>query len=246
MKLFLTSNIGGSYKENDIRIPCTLNEANHFLDLLRECCPQNASCLILCSDPENEDMNDSIRSVFEEAFRISKLPVMKTDLCDRRNENDLVNRFYDYDLLLFAGGHVPTQNQFFHKINLAELLIHYKGIMIGISAGTMNCADLVYAQPELDGEAVDPNYQRYLEGLYLTTINVLPHYQDIKDMTVDGLRVLEDISLPDSIIRPFYALVDGAYILVDGGTSTLYGEAYYLKDGTVTKICDTNECVLIS
>jgi hypothetical protein len=36
MKLFLTSSIGGSYIENGKRIPCALNNANHFLDHLKQ------------------------------------------------------------------------------------------------------------------------------------------------------------------------------------------------------------------
>ncbi|MDH8676860.1 Type 1 glutamine amidotransferase-like domain-containing protein [Fusibacter bizertensis] len=117
---------------------------------------------------------------------------------------------------------------------------NYNGIVIGISAGTMNCAEVVYAQPELDGEAIDPNYQRYLEGLNLTQISVLPHFQELKELLLDGLRVVEDISLPDSKIRPFYALVDGAFILVEDNKSVLYGEGYLINDGDITMICETD------
>jgi CRISPR-associated endonuclease/helicase Cas3 len=110
----------------------------------------------------------------------------------------------------------------------------------------MNCADVVYAQPELDGEAIDSKYQRYLDGLHLTKINVLPHFQDLKDLSVDGLRVLEDISLPDSKIRPFYTLVDGAFIFVDDNKAILYGEAYWVKGGNITKVCETDKSIQIS
>lgn len=119
---------------------------------------------------------------------------------------------------------------------------NYNGIVIGISAGTMNCAEVVYAQPELDGEAIDPNYQRYLEGLNLTQISVLPHFQELKELSLDGLRVVEDISVPDSKIRPFYALVDGAFILVEDNKSVLYGEGYLISDGDITMICETDKC----
>lgn len=243
MKLFLTSSIGGSYKENGIRIPCALDGSNHFLEHLKKCLSENSKCLILSSDPENEEMNDSFRNVFTEAFKISNLSLSKIDVCDRRNENNLADILYDYDIVLLAGGHVPTQNQFFSRINLKELLRSYEGIIIGISAGTMNCADVVYAQPELDDEAIDLQYQRYLEGLNLTRINVLPHFQEMKNMTVDGLRILEDTSLPDSKKRPFYALVDGSYIFVDDNKSTLYGEGYWVHNGTITKICDNDKSI---
>ena len=246
MKLFLTSSIGGSYQENGIRIPCALDGENNCLNLLREYCPINSKCLLISSDPDNVEMNNSFKAVFTDAFRISNFPLSKMDVCDRRNESRLADMIYDYDVLLLAGGHVPTQNKFFNRIHLKELMKSYKGIIIGISAGTMNCADVVYAQPELDGEAIDPKYQRYLYGLHLTKINILPHFQDVKDLSVDGLRVLEDISLPDSKIRPFYALVDGAFIFVDDNRSVLYGEAYWVKDGNVTKVCETDKSIQIS
>ena len=246
MKLFLTSSIGGSYKENGIRIPCSLDGENNFLNLLREYWPRNSKCLLLSSDPDNLEMNNSFRSVFTEAFRISNLILSKMDVCDIRDESRLADIIYDYDVLLLAGGHVPTQNKFFKRIHLKELMKSYKGIIIGISAGTMNCADVVYAQPELDGEAIDPRYQRYLDGLHLTKINILPHFQEVKDLSVDGLRVLEDISLQDSKIRPFYALVDGAFIFVDDNRAVLYGEAYLVKEGNITKVCETDKSIQIS
>lgn len=186
-------------------------------------------------------MNDSFRFIFDEAFKISNLPLSKIDICDSRNESKLPDTIYDYNIIFLTGGHVPTQNEFFNRIHLKELLRSYDGIVIGISAGTINCADVVYAQPELDGEAIDPSYKRYFDGLDLTTISVFPHFQDAKDLTLDRLRVIEDISLEDSKIRPFYALVDGSYIFIDDNKSTLYGEAYYFNNGAFTKVCDKDK-----
>ena len=245
MKLFLTSHIGGSYKENGTRIPCALDDSNNFLQLLKEQWKYNSKCLILSSDPDDDVRNDSFEAVYKEAFKISNLSLSKLDVCDRRNESNLADMIHDYDVLILAGGHVPTQNNFFNRIHLKELLQSYRGIIIGISAGTMNCADVVYAQPELENEAVDPKYERYLEGLNLTKMSILPHFQDVKDTCLDGLRILEDISLPDSKIRPFYALIDGAFILVDENKSVLYGEAYYFKDEKFTKVCDTDKSIEI-
>lgn len=245
MKLFLTSSIRDNYEDNGIRIPCTLDESNNFLKNLRKYWPTNPKCLIISSDPENEEINDCFKEIFEQAFKMSNFELDKIDICDRRNEDKLSNMIYDYNILLFSGGHVPTQNEFFKRIHLKELMKDYEGIAIGISAGTMNCADVVYAQPELDGEAINPKYKRYLEGLNLTKINILPHFQYLKDLTLDGLRILEDISLKDSKSRPFYALVDGAYVLVDENKSTLYGEAYLIKNGIITQVCENDKSIEI-
>ncbi|SEW46296.1 Type 1 glutamine amidotransferase-like domain-containing protein [[Clostridium] fimetarium] len=245
MKLFLTSSIGGSYKENGRRIPCALMNENHFLDHIKKYWTNNSKCLLVSAEPDNQELSNSLKIVFTEAFKLSNLSLSEMDVCDRRNDNEIADSIYDYDVIMLTGGHVPTQNQFLSRMGLKELLKSYKGIIIGISAGSMNCADVVYAQPELDGEAVNLTYEKYLEGLDLTKINILPHFQEIKEQTLDGLRILEDISLPDSKSRPFYALVDGSYIFVENNNSTLYGEAYWIHEGALTKICERDKNIVL-
>ena len=245
MKLFLTSSIGGSYKENGRRIPCALMNENHFLDHIKKYWTNNSKCLLISSEPDNETLSNSLKTVFTEAFKLSNLSLSEMDVCDRRNDNEIADSIYDYDVIMLTGGHVPTQNRFLNRIHFKELLKSYKGIIIGISAGSMNCADVVYAQPELDGEAVNLTYEKYLDGLDLTKINILPHFQEIKEQTLDGLRILEDISLPDSKSRPFYALVDGSYIFIENNNSTLYGEAYWIHEGVLTKICERDKNIVL-
>lgn len=83
---------------------------------------------------------------------MSGLSIAQMDLCDQRHEG-LLGALSGYDVLILPGGHVPTQNNFFNRISLKERMKAFRGIVIGISAGTMNCADTVYAQPELPGES---------------------------------------------------------------------------------------------
>ena len=92
-------------------------------------------------------------------------------------------------MVILGGGHVPTEKAFFDEIGLRDALLKgddrnangWDGIVMGISAGSMNCADIVYAQPEMPGEAADPSYQKFIQGLGLTDVNVLPHYQAVKN-----------------------------------------------------------------
>ncbi len=243
MKVFLTSSPGGSYKDSvGVRIPCEMDGSNGFITNLKRCWPDEADCLVIAADPDNAVVNDSLRSIFPESFWMSGLPLHNLEVCDRRNEEDIGKLIDDSNVIILAGGHVPTQNRFFHRIRLKEALSGYRGIVIGISAGSMNCAEVVYAQPEEEGEAVDPQYERYLDGLGLTPICILPHYQYLKGLTLDGKRVFEDICIPDSRVRPFYALPDASYVHIDrDGVTTLYGEAYLLKGGLEKKVCERNQ-----
>ena len=146
---------------------------------------------------------------------------------------------------MLAGGHVPTQNLFFKKLDLKRRLENFDGLVISWSAGSMNCAETVYALPELVGEGVDAGYQRFLPGLGITRHRIIPHFQDVRTDMVDGLRVIEDMAFPDSMGREFIALNDGSFIIHDNGVETLYGEAYRIKDGHMTQICRQGEAVRI-
>lgn len=244
MTVFLTSHIGGFIKKDGQRIPASLITDNNLVNNLKNRWPEGAKVLFIAANPNNIEKSESYRNAFSYAFPFHNMPIETFTICDCRNEN-IVEQLADYNVIILSGGHVPTQNIFFQRISLKEKLDSYKGIVIGISAGTMNCAENVYAHPELEGEAVDPKYQRFIPGLGLTKRMILPHYQMIKNDTLDGLRVFEDIAYPDSIGREFYALNDGSYILSENGIETLYGEAYRIKDGQISKICGNEESVML-
>lgn len=164
---------------------------------------------------------------------------------DGRNQEQAAQFTDKAQFIILAGGHVPTQNRFFQQISLKRLLHSFDGVLVGISAGSMNCAEVVYAQPELEGEAIDPNYTRFLPGLGLTRTMLLPHYQIIKDEVLDGLRIMEDITYPDSCGKKFYALVDGSYLFIDNGMEKICGEAYRIADGTLSQISTLENSVVL-
>ena len=200
--------------------------------------------LIISADADSLEINDSIRNIFAASFPMSGLYAQQMIICDRRNE-EVVGRISEYDVVILAGGHVPTQNAFFKRIDLKERIKDFDGILIGISAGTMNSAETVYAQPELEGESIDEKYQRFLSGLGITTLMILPHYQDIKDDMLDGKRLFEEITFADSYGREFFALVDGSYFMIENGKTTLFGEAYLIKDGRIERICEKDKKINI-
>jgi peptidase E len=159
------------------------------------------------------------------------------DICDSRNGEDIALALNNYDFVILGGGHVPTENAFFRRVGLADSFRGFKGIVMGISAGTMNCARNVYAQPELPGEAADPYYERFIPGLGLTEYNILPHYNAVKNDVIDGLRLIEDIAFVDSKGRTFYALTDGSYLYQTEDHAEIRGEAYMIRDGSIEQIC---------
>ena len=244
MNIILTSSLGGSVKINGRWVPSTILTNNGLLDKLKELWVEDSKVMIICASPNDYERNDSVCACLKEAFPMSGLSISYIETCDDRNEQ-LIEQLSEMDVILLAGGHVPTQNIFMKKIGLKERLIDFNGLLIAWSAGSMNCASNVYAAPELEGEAIDTSFVRWIPGLGLTETNIFPHYQSLKDDYLDGLRVMEDITYADSYTHEILAMNDGSYITIENGTEILYGEAYRIKDGNLDMICKNGEAFVL-
>ena len=231
MIAFLTSS---PFRE-DVDRP-TFSDANGFLDRIRAALPPDPRCLFVCADPDAHGFTCRIGADIFMAFAHAGIHFSAYQVLDNTNADRAGELVKNADLIVLAGGHVPTQNAFFQKIGLRQLLKDHPGVVMGISAGTMNCADVVYSQPEEPGESA-PEFPRFLPGLGLTQIQVLPHYQKVQELILDGKRLYEDITFADSMGRTFYALPDHAYIVDDGQSAVLYGEGCRLRDGIMEKLC---------
>ncbi len=231
MVCFLTS-------RTDVPETGELNPKNRFVEELRQFFPEPCRALDICSDPDGWEIMDHYANVVKESFERAGFRFESFRTLDGRNEREAPALVRGSNLLILSGGHVPTQNRFFRRIGLKELLKDFEGVVIGISAGSMNSAETVYAQPEEEGEAIDPEYQRFLPGLGLTNTMLIPHYQEIKDDVLDGLRLFADVTFPDSMGRTFYAIPDGSYLFIGPGGEELRGEACRIRDGVISRISD--------
>ena len=223
-----------------------LNPANGFVEALCKSLPGERKGLFICSDPEGHQRTDSFAASVRESFEGAGIAVASLDVLDGRNRDKAEELAAGADLIVLAGGHVPTQNRFFAEIGLAGLLKGWPGVLVGISAGSMNAAREVYAQPEEEGEALSSDYQRFLPGLGITGTVLLPHYQMVKDEVVDGLRLFEDITIPDSLGKTFYAIPDGSYLLGQNGREELRGEAWRIRDGKMEQVGTEGDVFLLT
>ena len=230
MIAFLTSS---PFREDTDR-PTFSNE-NGFVDRIRQSLLPYPRCVFVCSDPDNHGFTCRIAADIFMAFAHAGIHFSGFQVLDGRNAEKAGELVGNADLIVLAGGHVPTQHAFFRSIELRKLLHNHPGVVMGISAGSMNCADTVYTQPEEAGESA-PEFLRFRPGLGLTKVQILPHYQKVKDYILDGKRLFEDITYADSQGQTFYALPDFSYIVDDGAHATLFGEGYCLQSGMMTQI----------
>lgn len=238
MTVFLTSSpcIDGADR-------AILSPNNGFLHAIREALPEHPQCLFICSSPDDRSATCRFGADMFCAFAEAGIPFSGYQILDAYNAEEAAELIFQSDFIILAGGHVPTQNAFFREIGLDVLLAEYEGVIMGISAGTMNAAEIVYVQPEEPGESLDPDYQRFAPGLGLTRAQICPHYQKVKNSILDGQRLFEDITYGDSMGNTFFALPDGSYILIQDGSETLFGEAYRIRNGILELVCVNGQSI---
>ncbi len=217
-----------------------LNPANEFIETLFRTVKAGARVLFVSAAPDDEGFSDYCAGSMFNSLKSCGLELSQYVSLDRRTEKKAARLIENSEYIVMEGGHVPTQNRFIQEIGLRKLLHGFEGVVMGISAGSMNCADVVYAQPEEPGESIDPEYRRFLPGLGLTKTNILPHYQKVCHNMLDGRRLYEDITFEDSAGHAFYVFPDGSYLVREKGRETIYGDCWRIKDGKMQKICSMN------
>jgi len=249
MVIFLTSSFV-KYQSMDTYIPRPLDESNGFGDNLRKYWVDNARFLLFASDPSDEQMADHMTVEMQDAFSMAGFSISEIRCFDNRAIEDyrlkngcssetapkeaLKEALKWADVFFLSGGHGPTENTFMKKCDLKSLLNDsaiFDGIYIGLSAGTVNAADEVYLIPELPGESIDPDYVRFTDGLGFTRINVVPHIEYTKTLSLDGKDVINEIVAADSLGREIYLIPDGSYFMIRNGITEFFGEGMIMKNG---------------
>ena len=218
-----------------------LNPANGFADAFRAAVPQPCRMLFVASDPDAPGETDGNVGNMCRDFQSGGVALAEVRLLDRRTQSQAAALVQWADCIVLMGGHVPTQIRFFHEICLRELLQRFQGVVLGISAGSMNSAEVVYVQPELPGEALDPGFERFTEGLGLVSVMLLPHHHTAKERWLDGMRLFEDITFGDSHGHVFWSIPDGSYLYVDAAHQEIRGEAWRIQDGTIQQVSTDGE-----
>ena len=249
MVIFLTSSFV-KYQPMHEYIPHPLDESNSFGDNLRKYWISDTHFLIFASDPSDESLASHLTMEMQHAFSMAGFSISEIRCfhyktiedyrllhgCDFKTaaREALKDALKWADVFYLSGGHAPTENAFMKECGLKEL-IHdrtiFDGIFIGLSAGAVNAADEVYLIPELTGESIAPDFVRFTDGLGFTTINIVPHIEYEKTLTLDGQKLIDEIVAADSFGKEIYLIPDGSYFMIRNGITEFFGEGMIMKDG---------------
>lgn len=259
MVVFLTSSFI-PFQSMEEYVPTPIDESNGFGDNLRKYWKEHAHVLVFACDPSDTKATTHTSMELQNAFTLSGFSIEEIRGFDNQyilnyslahssqakdSESDEIARgamargamkeaLEWADVLFLSGGHAPTENQFMKKCGLQELLSDtriFDGILIGISAGSVNAAKEVYLIPELPGESVKPDFVRFTDGLGLTGLNMVPHFQYTRTLSLDGKDLVGEIIAADSYNRRFYLIEDGSYFMIRNGITEFFGQGLVMENG---------------
>ena len=149
---------------------------------------------------------------FEEAYVID----------GRMSADEAQKRVAEADVIWLSGGDTPTQFGYFQKYSLDTVIKQHDGIIIGMSAGSINMA-----KTSICTLSCGHFKQEIYNGLACVDISVEPHF--IRNEVSDELI---DLSKKYTI----YGLCDESFIVCSGETIEFYGEIYILSQGNIERV----------
>ena len=247
--VFLTSSLGGYTKKvkgNEVVkeiIKC--DNSNHFIDRLKMAVPKIKTFVFVASNPDGFEKTDEYANTIVQALNLDDFGIKKLIVIDHRFSDNIEETILSADVVFLAGGNVPTQNEYFKEIGLKSILNKYQGVVVGQSAGSINCAEEVYVQPECREEFYDKDFVKLISGLALTKIKIQPHMNRAKIDEIDGTTTF-DVCLEDSYTIPHYGIYDYGFIEINEGKAISFGKTLLFKNGECVELCGDGEKIEIN
>ena len=140
----------------------------------------------------------------------------------RMNANQAKEAVSKADVVWLAGGDTPVQFSYLVKYGLDEVIRQHNGIIIGMSAGSINLAKTAICTRTCQ----HTEYQVY-NGLGCVDISVEPHF-DCEHVTDELIEISKKYTI--------YGLCDDSIIICANGEKQFYGNVYKLTNGIIEKV----------
>ncbi|MDD3048409.1 MAG: Type 1 glutamine amidotransferase-like domain-containing protein [Bacilli bacterium] len=181
----------------------------------------NAKTLVGIGANEDSNINDlyfyegsekypSTVSVFKEISNIKDFKLLDKRIIGKQAQEILKTA----NVIFLSGGDPFMQLDYIKDNGLDIILKSFKGLVVGMSAGSMNQCKTGYCSKDEDY----PETKTY-EGLNLVDVVIEPHYDILNEEQVSEIK-----KWSESI--PIIGLPNGSFIIVDNNEVTIFGESY--------------------
>ena len=186
-----------------------------FEQVVKSCLPSRGGNLVfVVSDFADVEGNPRWAGKIRSQFAAIGVQFARCDIVDSSvSPGQAADYIRQAQAVWLSGGDTFRQMESFRAYHLKEALQAFDGVVIGMSAGSINMAERV-VRPR-DVRENHPELQIY-QGLGLVDLNIEPHL-DLSD--TEHQRDIWEASRH----APIYGLFDGSFILVDGARPVVYG-----------------------
>lgn len=126
------------------------------------------------------------------------------------------------DVVWLAGGNTTAEFAYFQKYGLIDIIKNHGGVVIGMSAGSINLADTAVCTSD---EYHD--YQQIYQGIGCVRISVEPHFV-MGEISDELLELSEKYTI--------YGLCDESVIVCEDESIEFHGEIYKIEKGNVQRV----------
>lgn len=233
--MLLTSEVEKSIKHEDgTRTAIKIVNTNGILDAIKKGLKHKNRVVFISTEPNNYIENDERLEFLNSSLKLSRLRFKELVVLDNRNIKNAKNILLGADFIWLGGGKILEQNKIMKKSGLKKFLHEsFDGVIVGISAGSMNLCNMVYNFPE---EVADLKNKNLVKGLGFFNEMIIPHCDGNSYLyEEEGFHSFKDYILPFSYKNDLLALPNGSYIMIDKNGYKIFGEYYILRKGIVYK-----------
>lgn len=192
------------------------------IEYLKRDIKDNSTVTFIASSFDEFDKNDLYYNNMLKFFDDINIRFKESYLIDdRKLKEEAIKHIEKSDVVYIMGGHPKREMENIQRYNLIEPLKYFDGIIIGVSAGTINMnKNICY---------VDENNEILeYQGIGLTDYNIAPH------LDFNNNIYLEEILRVSKITRTI-ALPNESFIRIVDGNEEVIGEHYYFDNGNIER-----------
>ena len=180
----------------------------------------NLVITFITSSFDNYQINDDYYNNMLNFFSNIKVKIKTSYLVDgRMTPKEAISHINESDAIFIMGGYPGEEMQNITKYKLAASLKKHQGIIMGVSAGSINMnKNICYIDKD--------NKVTEYKGIGLTDFNIAPH------LDLNNNAYMEEIYTV-SKIRKTIGLLNDSFIIVDNKNIEIIGEYHYFDNGVM-------------
>ena len=184
--------------------------------------PSNSTITFIATTFNNYEKTDYNLNKIIDMFKNIGINFKTIHLIDSRIEESTMKEYLkESNIIFLMGGNPEEQMDKINEYHLASIIKNFSGIILGVSAGSMNqTTNVIYYDEEIGERLIE------YEGLGFLDINLYPH---LDFNNIPYLKEIFEVSKHGKII----ALPNESFIKIINNIPEYHGEHYYVENGTI-------------